>query len=98
MKILVLNPFACHLGYLGCYGNEWIATPNLDRMAAEGVVFDNHFAASLDPSPHTPATLDDWVGRAADLIASGDDLCWLDGPNLAPPWELADDVLALYTE
>ena len=25
---------------LGCYGNETIATPNLDRLAGEGVRFD----------------------------------------------------------
>ncbi len=31
-----------HLGYLGCYGNDWVATPNLDRLAAEGIAFDQH--------------------------------------------------------
>src|SRR5438874_2724726 len=44
MKILVLNAGALHLGYLGCYGNEWVATAALDRLAAEGVVFDQHYA------------------------------------------------------
>jgi arylsulfatase A-like enzyme len=44
MKILVLNARALHLGYLGCYGNEWVATAALDRLAAEGVVFDQHYA------------------------------------------------------
>src|SRR5438094_626669 len=43
MKILVLEARGLHLGFLGCYGNNWIATPNLDRVAAEGVVFDRHF-------------------------------------------------------
>ena len=44
MKFLVIIAEGLHLGYLGCYGNEWVATPNLDRLAAEGVVFDQHFA------------------------------------------------------
>jgi arylsulfatase A-like enzyme len=44
MKILVLNATALHLGYLGPYGNEWVATPALNRLAAEGVVFDQHYA------------------------------------------------------
>jgi arylsulfatase A-like enzyme len=44
MKVLVVNACALHLGYIGCYGNEWIETPNLDRLAAEGVVFDQHYA------------------------------------------------------
>ncbi len=48
MKVLVLNASALHLGFVGCYGNTWIATPQLDRLAAEGVVFDQHFADNLN--------------------------------------------------
>ncbi|NED99558.1 sulfatase family protein [Phytoactinopolyspora halotolerans] len=31
---------------LGCYGNEAVATPNLDRLAADGTVFDCTYTAS----------------------------------------------------
>jgi arylsulfatase A-like enzyme len=44
MKVIVFLVRGFHVGYLGCYGNEWIDTPHLDRLAAEGVVFDQHFA------------------------------------------------------
>src|SRR5262245_2612007 len=44
MKIIVIEAWGLHLGYLGCYGNDWVATPHLDRLAAEGVVFDWHYA------------------------------------------------------
>src|SRR5438067_401782 len=44
MKVLVVTVRGWHLGYLGCYGNDWISTPALDRLAAEGVVFDQHLA------------------------------------------------------
>jgi arylsulfatase A-like enzyme len=44
VNILVLHVNGLHLGYLGCYGNDWVQTPNLDRLAAEGVVFDQHIA------------------------------------------------------
>lgn len=44
MRILVFDPWDVNLAYLGCYGCEWVATPHLDRLAAEGVVFDRHFA------------------------------------------------------
>jgi arylsulfatase A-like enzyme len=47
MKVLVLHASALHLGFVGCYGNTWIYTPNMDRLAAEGVVFDQHFANDL---------------------------------------------------
>src|SRR4051812_8002519 len=44
MKIVVLEAIGLHLGFLGCYGCEWVATPTLDSLACEGAVFDNHFA------------------------------------------------------
>ena len=34
------------LGYgdLGCFGQELIYTPNIDRIAAEGIRFTDHYA------------------------------------------------------
>jgi arylsulfatase A-like enzyme len=48
MKALVIVADGLSCGYLGCYGNEWIETPNLDRLAAQSVVFDQHFADHPD--------------------------------------------------
>lgn len=31
---------------LGCYGNEYIKTPNIDRIAKNGVVFKRHYTAN----------------------------------------------------
>ncbi len=31
---------------LGCHGNDFVSTPNLDRMAASGIRFDNAFCQS----------------------------------------------------
>jgi len=33
-------------GHLGCYGGREIETPNIDRMAAEGLRFTDHYAGS----------------------------------------------------
>ena len=36
------------LRMLGCYGSEWVETPNLNRLAASSKVFDRHFAENVD--------------------------------------------------
>ena len=41
---------------LGCYGNPDIKTPNIDRLAREGMLFDNCFSSNAVCSP-TRATL-----------------------------------------
>lgn len=44
MKMLLVHVSGLHLGYVGCYGNDWVDTPTLDRLASEGAVFDHHYA------------------------------------------------------
>jgi len=38
-------------GHLGCYGQKEIVTPHLDRMAAEGMRFTDHYAGSALCAP-----------------------------------------------
>ena len=38
-------------GHLGCYGNKVIQTPNIDRMAAEGMRFTSFYAGSSVCAP-----------------------------------------------
>lgn len=51
--------FADDLGYgdLGCYGHPTIRTPNLDRMAAEGMRFTQFYVAANICSPSRAALL-----------------------------------------
>jgi arylsulfatase A-like enzyme len=42
---------------LGCYGNRVVQTPNLDRMAAQGMRFTHAFVASPQCSPNRSAIL-----------------------------------------
>ncbi len=37
--------------FLNCYGQEWIDTPNIDFLAANGILFENAYATSSTTSP-----------------------------------------------
>ena len=43
--------------YLGCYGNTNVKTPNLDRFARQGFLFENAYSEALPPIPHRRATI-----------------------------------------
>ena len=60
MNVIVIACNGLHLGFLGPYGNAWIETPNLDRLASEGVVFDHHFPENLTTLPTRRSW---WTGR-----------------------------------
>lgn len=49
----IIYILADDLGYgdLGCYGQKTLATPNLDRMAAEGMKFTRHYAGCTVCAP-----------------------------------------------
>jgi arylsulfatase A-like enzyme len=49
MKAIVLQINGLGANWLGAYGNEWVETFHLDRLAAESVVFDSHFSDRPHP-------------------------------------------------
>lgn len=55
----IIYIYADDLGYgeLGCYGQEHIRTPNIDRMAAEGLRFTRHYAAAPVCAPSRAALM-----------------------------------------
>ena len=46
--------------YLGCYGNTWVRTPFIDKLAAEAHVFDRAYFSSY---PTVPNRSDILTGR-----------------------------------
>ena len=56
----IIYILADDLGYgdLGCYGQEIIKTPNLDRMAAEGIRFTQHYSGSTVCAPSRSCLLE----------------------------------------
>jgi arylsulfatase A-like enzyme len=51
MNLIVIVSDTFRADHLGCYGNEWIRTPNLDELAAQGVVFTNAYGDGLPTIP-----------------------------------------------
>ncbi|HEY2908890.1 MAG TPA: hypothetical protein VGI99_01520 [Gemmataceae bacterium] len=50
MRAIVFALRGCPAGWLGTYGNEWVATPYLDRVAAESIVFDQNYSDCPEPA------------------------------------------------
>jgi arylsulfatase A-like enzyme len=50
-NIVIIYADDLGFGDLGCYGADGIPTPNLDRMAAEGVRFTNFYATAATCTP-----------------------------------------------
>lgn len=51
MNIIIIMSDSFRYDHLGCYGNSWIETPNLDKLAAESVVFENAYPEGLPTVP-----------------------------------------------
>lgn len=58
MRVIVFAISGCPAGWLGAYGNDWVGTPNLDRLASEGVTFDRH----ISDCPSAEAARRAWLG------------------------------------
>jgi arylsulfatase A-like enzyme len=50
-NVIVVMLDSLQFNYLGCYGNKWIKTPNLDRLAKEGILFENNYIDNLPTVP-----------------------------------------------
>ena len=51
MNVIQLVIDSLRTDHLGCYGNDWAKTPNLDRLARESCVFDFAISESLPTIP-----------------------------------------------
>ena len=51
MNIILIMSDSFRYDHLGCYGNDWIETPNIDGLARESVVFENAYPEGLPTLP-----------------------------------------------
>jgi len=52
MNIVVIICDTLRRDFLGCYGNDWVRTPNIDALARESLVFDRAYSGSFPTMPH----------------------------------------------
>lgn len=60
MNVILVISDTLRRDHLGCYGNDWIKTPNIDAFASGAVVFDRAYTASF---PTVPNRTDVMTGR-----------------------------------
>jgi len=60
VNVIVLVSDTFRYDYLGCNGNKWIGTDELDRFAERAVCFDRHYLSSF---PTIPNRTDMFTGR-----------------------------------
>jgi arylsulfatase A-like enzyme len=51
MNIIMIMSDSLRQDHLGCYGNSWIETPHIDRLASESVLFENAYPEGLPTLP-----------------------------------------------
>ena len=75
MKTIFILMDSLNRHMLPAYGNDWVMTPNIHRLAERGTVYTNHFCGSM---PCIPARRDFLTGRA----------CFLEAPwGPLEPWD-----------
>jgi len=60
MNVIVIINDSLRFDHLGCYGNDWIKTPNIDKLSSEGAVFDHFYSEGL---PTVPTRTTFFTGR-----------------------------------
>jgi len=52
MNFIIIVSDTLRRDHLGCYGNKWISTPNIDRFAEKSIKFDKVYSGSFPTVPH----------------------------------------------
>ncbi|XP_065772704.1 arylsulfatase H isoform X3 [Muntiacus reevesi] len=89
-NIILLMADDLGVGDLCCYGNSSVSTPNIDRLASEGVRLTQHLAAASMCTPSRAAFLTGRYPVRSGMASSSNlnrDVVWLGGSGGLPPNE-----------
>jgi len=73
MNFIIIMCDTMRADHLGCYGNDWIKTPNLDAFAKQSTVFERAYCASW---PTIPNRTDLFTGRFGEPLHPWRPLSW----------------------
>ena len=73
MKCIVMVFDTLRPDHLGCYGNDWVKTPNFDRFASQSLVFEKAYCGSW---PTIPNRTDLFTGRYGEPLHGWAPLSW----------------------
>jgi arylsulfatase A-like enzyme len=85
MKVILVVTDSLRRDHVGAYGNPWIHTPSLDRLAAQANVFDHAYIGSF---PTVPTRRDLFLGRG-DKDVPFNRWKMIDGDEVTLPERLA---------
>ncbi|MCL2407749.1 MAG: sulfatase [Defluviitaleaceae bacterium] len=71
MRILYLDIDTLRPDHMGCYGYKRNTTPNLDKVAADGVVFENYYCSDAPCLPSRAALLSGRFGIHTGIVGHG---------------------------
>ena len=95
MNLIVMIADTFRADHLGCYGSDWVRTPNLDRLASEGVVYTNCYADGL---PTIPARRVYFTGKSIMPMENGWRPLYPDDVALAEVLQKAGFTTAFITD
>lgn len=67
-NLLLITVDCLRPDYLGCYGNRDVPTPNIDRLAEEGVLFENVVSNGSDTFSSVPSM---FTSRLPNMLRPG---------------------------
>lgn len=71
MRVLILDIDTLRPDHLGCYGYHRNTSPNIDRIAAEGVRFDNYYCSDAPCLPSRAALVTGQFGIRSGIVGHG---------------------------
>ncbi len=71
MRVLVLDLDTLRPDHLGCYGYHRDTSPNIDRIASEGVVFHNYYCSDAPCLPARAALVSGQFGIRTGVVGHG---------------------------